>query len=226
MVDTVFVDSSTRSAAAWFNDINSLFYTLLSAPVSLTALQTTVLANYLTTGDVKLTLKTVADTGWVLMNDTTIGNAASGATGRANADTSALFTLLWNNTANGDCAVSTGRGANAAADYAANKTIALPKVLGRALAAYGSGSGLTGRALALATGFETHTLSTGEMPGHQHGPTAGAGFVGTDTTTGLADTAGPYYRTTAQGGLTTSVGGGGAHNNMQPTVFLNTMIKL
>src|SRR3972149_2730731 len=51
------------------------------------------------TGDVKLTLKTTADGGWVLMDDKTIGNAASGGTGRANADTVDLFTLLWNNTA-------------------------------------------------------------------------------------------------------------------------------
>ena len=64
--------------------------------------------------------------GWVRDNGRTIGSAASGATERANADTSALFAYLWNNFSNTICPVSTGRGANAAADFAANKTITLP----------------------------------------------------------------------------------------------------
>jgi hypothetical protein len=65
-------------------------------------------------------------TGWVRDNGRTIGSASSGATERANADTSALFAYLWNNFSNTICPVSTGRGANAAADFAANKTITLP----------------------------------------------------------------------------------------------------
>lgn len=179
-----------------------------------------------TTGDVKLTLKTAADTGWVLMNDGTIGNAASGGTTRANADTEALFTLLWTNTANADCAVSSGRGASAAADYAANKTIALPKALGRALAGYGAGSGLTSRALASITGAETHTLSVAEMPAHSHpGSTTTidqnvAAFGNGNPVTGNGSNAQSWPVNVA------SQGGGGAHANMQPTLFLNVMIKL
>lgn len=65
-------------------------------------------------------------TGWVRDNGRTIGSASSGATERANADTSALFVYLWNTFSNTVCPVSTGRGANAAADFAANKTITLP----------------------------------------------------------------------------------------------------
>ncbi len=65
-------------------------------------------------------------TGWVRDNGRTIGSASSGATERANADTSALFVYLWNTFSNTICPVSTGRGANAAADFAANKTIMLP----------------------------------------------------------------------------------------------------
>ena len=169
-----------------------------------------------TTGDVKLTLKTTADSGWVLMNDTTIGNGSSGASGRANADTVDLYTLLWNNTADAQCAVSTGRGANAAADYAANKTIALPKALGRALATYGAGSGLTSRVLALTTGVETHPLSIAELAAHDHTVTA-------SNTAGSSFLAGSGF---AQTGNTGSTGSGTAHQNMQPTLFLNTMIKL
>ena len=93
-----------------------------------------------TTGDVKMTLKTVADSGWVLMDDKTIGNGASGATGRANADTADLFELIWDNVIDTWCPVSGGRGGSGAADFAANKTITLPKTLGRALAGYGTGT--------------------------------------------------------------------------------------
>lgn len=92
------------------------------------------------TGDVKTTLKNVADTGWVLMNDGTIGNGSSGGTTRANADTEDLFTLLWNNISDTWCQVSSGRGGSAASDFSANKTIRLPKAIGRALAGYGTGT--------------------------------------------------------------------------------------
>lgn len=64
-------------------------------------------------------------TGWVRDNGRTIGSATSGATERANADCEALFAYLWNKYSDTFCPVSTGRGANAAADWAANKTIQL-----------------------------------------------------------------------------------------------------
>lgn len=198
---------------------------------------TGAIINVFSTGDVKLTLKTTADTGWVLMDDGTIGNGSSGGTTRANADTVDLFTLLWNNTANAQCAVSTGRGANAAADFAANKTIALPKALGRALAVYGAGSGLTSRVLALAIGDEnlqshTHTGTTGtESANHTHGidnfPTVSAGtFIATS-----GGSSGAFTQTTNQSAshthsFTSATAGTGAAQNMQPTSFLNVMIKL
>lgn len=174
-----------------------------------------------TAGDVKITIKTVADTGWVLMNDTTIGNAASGATGRANADTVALYTLLYNNTVNADCAVSGGRGANAAADYAANKTIALPKTLGRALACFGTGSGLTARTMAKTFGVETHPLVLAEGPPHSHTLSVYTGGGNVD----VAQEAGSDGVVTGNPS-TSSSGSGTAHQNMQPSIFLNVMIKL
>ena len=61
--------------------------------------------------------------GWVKGNGTTIGNAASGATQMASQSLLALFTWFWTNFSNVQCPVSGGRGANAAADFAANKTI-------------------------------------------------------------------------------------------------------
>lgn len=79
----------------------------------------------------------VAPTGWIFTDGKTIGNASSGATGRANADTINLFTLLWDSTTNIEFPIqdSTGgastRGASAAADFAANKRFPLPDVRGR-----------------------------------------------------------------------------------------------
>lgn len=93
-----------------------------------------------TTGDGKMTLKTAPDTGWIMANDLSIGSATSGATGRANADTAALYTLIWNGIANAYAPVAGGRGANAAADFAANKAMLLPKNLGRALVFGGTGT--------------------------------------------------------------------------------------
>lgn len=92
------------------------------------------------TADLKPTYRTDDQEGFVYMNDGTIGNAASGGTTRANADTENLFIWLWENTSNNYCPVSGGKGANAAADFAANKTIRIPLVLGRALAIYGKAS--------------------------------------------------------------------------------------
>ncbi|HLL28964.1 MAG TPA: hypothetical protein VKT73_15110 [Xanthobacteraceae bacterium] len=201
------------------------------------------------TGDVKLTLKTTADPGWIIMNDGTIGDASSSSTTRANADCQALFTLLWNNISDTYAPVVGGRGGSAAADWAAHKSITLTKVLGRALAVAGSGSGLSARSLGQNLGEEAHTLVTGEIPAHQHtGNTQSAGDhthnlalpgnsnlgnnlatvpsanVNTQTTniSNGAQTAGAHTHSFT----TDNAGGGGSHNNMQPTSFLNAMIKL
>ena len=186
-----------------------------------------------TTGDVKTTIKTVADTGWVIMADGTIGNAASGATARANSDTSALFALMWTNCIDANCPVSSGRGASAAADFAANKTIALPKALGRALASSGSGSGLSARTLGQSLGSEnaivvshSHTITD---PGHDHSYTSPNAVVNNS-----AGGAQPLVQATSAsttGSSTTgitinSAGSSGTGANMQPTMFLTVMIKL
>lgn len=179
-----------------------------------------ILAIGWSTGDVKLTLAAAAPVGWVLANDGSIGSATSGATTRANADCEDLFTLLWTNVSDSYAPVSGGRGASAAADWAANKTIGLTKMLGRALAVAGSGAGLTARALGQTVGAETHVLDTTEMPSHNHtytkpvaGPEGAAGAEG-------------FFLLDTDSDQTTSTGGGLAHNNMQPTAFLNVLIKL
>jgi microcystin-dependent protein len=128
-----------------------------------------------TTGDMKPTIKTVADTGWAMLDDGTIGNDTSGATNLASTALAvALYTLVWTNIPNTLAPIqdSTGapttRGASAAADFAASKRLSLPKVLGRVLGAAGTGVGLTARALGAQVGEEAHTIAATELPAHHH----------------------------------------------------------
>lgn len=128
----------------------------------------------LQTGDLKSRYGTGVHTGWVRANGRTIGSATSGATERANADTEALFLYLYGADAN--LAVSGGRGANAAADWAANKTIALPDWRGRLIAGLddmGTSAagrlgaayfGATATTLGAAGGAESRTFLQANLP--------------------------------------------------------------
>ncbi len=196
-----------------------------------------IVGDSFTTGDVKLTLKTAADIGWVMCNDGTIGSASSGATTRANADCENLYSLLWNNVTQAFAPVTGGRGVSASADFAANKPIALTKMLGRALGLAGSGSGLSTRGIGETVGAETVAISTAQMPTHTHTVTdpghahqIPVGSDGIDSGQGadanLYNTFRGWTTTAATGITVNSAGSGQAHNNMQPTSFLNAMIKL
>lgn len=193
------------------------------------------------TGDVKLTMQPTAADGWIICNDGSIGNAASAASTRANDDCEALYSLLWANVSNTYAPVSGGRGASAAGDWAAGKTIGLTRMLGRALAVAGSGASLTARDLGQFVGEETHTLNTAEMPSHNHGVND-PGHAH-DSQSSISGASGPVVgrpilnnsgaqagnAPTASSGTGISIqsnGGGAAHNNMQPTAFLHAHIKL
>lgn len=128
-------------------------------------------------GEFKAYSGTSAPGGWLRCNGQTIGSAASSAT-RANADTEALYRHLWDNYSDSICPVSSGRGASAAADFAANKTIALPDLRGRSLFGLDDmGASAAGR-LAGATidqttngasgGADTVTLVEANLPSHTH----------------------------------------------------------
>jgi hypothetical protein len=72
------------------------------------------------TGEVKWRPGTEFLSGWIKLNGQTIGSAGSGASQRVNADTSGLFTWIWTNCPDAHCPVLGGRGASAAADFAAS----------------------------------------------------------------------------------------------------------
>jgi microcystin-dependent protein len=168
---------ATGSTVLFDDDGIAVYQSATYVPPSAGSTDTTLL---FATGDVKARHSTGVHTGWVRCNGRTIGDASSSATERANADTSALFTFLWG--ADSTLAVSGGRGANAASDYSAHKTIALPDYRERVLAGLAdmgntAGSLLSGNTvdnsettstLGATLGAGTHTLTTTEMPSHSH----------------------------------------------------------
>jgi microcystin-dependent protein len=180
------------------------------------------------TGAMMMFGATTAPTGWVRCNALTIGNASSSATERANADTSSLFTFLWTNYSDSVCAVSSGRGASAAADYAANKTIALPDMRGRALFGLDDmGNSAAGR-LAAATidqttngasgGADTVTLAEANLPSHTHSFSATTSSDGAHTHTYATGSASPTQNLAAGSnfrfdGNTGTTGSSGSHTH-------------
>lgn len=129
-------------------------------------------------------------TGFIMGSGQTIGNASSGALGathqRANADTSALFTLLWNSSTNSELPIqdsagaATTRGASAAIDFGLNKRLPTPDCRGRVRAGKDNmGTAATAGRLTAATLLgttqfnanaltETHALTTAQLATHLH----------------------------------------------------------
>jgi hypothetical protein len=174
-----------------------------------------------TTGDIKATLRAAAPAGWLMLNGDSIGSAASAAD-QANDALEPLFAALWDDLADTEAPVSGGRGASATADWAANKTLTLPDSRGRAIIGAGTGAGLTARTLGDATiGEEEHTLTVAEMPAHTHPYTVPAG-----TASGALQRGDTSEGGSNQARTTSSAGGDEAHNNVQPSLAANWMIKL
>lgn len=167
--------------------------------------------------------------GFLLCAGATIGNGSSNATARANADMATLFAILWA-VGNADATLSiftsagagSTYGANAAADFAANKAIALPDFRGRIAPARdnmgGSDAGrissANGNKVGGAVGAETVNIAHTHTSNANHrSEGAGGGSVGTDYTEGSS-----AEKTTS---------GMSANENpsvIQPSLFLNKII--
>lgn len=185
------------------------------------------------TGDTKWSYR-LSIPGWVRMEDKTIGNAASGATARANEDARALFVFLYDITSVDPtvCPVHPGgRSGNANVDFDANKRLRLPAQAGRALLGHGQGldysldadtpqAGISFQYYGQRFGEETHTLTEPEMPAHKHTcyqnelplTTRSGGSLNTTKLTVATDTS--------------YTGGGLPHNNIQPSTACFRYIKL
>jgi microcystin-dependent protein len=117
-------------------------------------------------------------------------------------------------------------------------TFNLPDCRGRVTVGAGTGAGLTARALAATFGEENHLVSSGEMASHTHtinDPSHKHGGYYFQVALGGEPTSDPYSPVTPAGNLRTTTattgitisnsGGGGVHNNIQPAIVLNKIIK-
>lgn len=198
--------------------------------------------------------------GYVWANGTTIGNASSNATGRANADCASLFAVLWGALANTEAVIydsaasPTTRGVSASADFAANKAISVPDRKDRVSVGKGTMGTTTAAGRILNTspvsidtskvgavgGADRDTLSLAKLPSanltvsdftvpisdfrsqgfvnFQSGA-VGLGYIGSGGLT--------QFQSDTKSGVTVPLGGSGqAHNNMQPVIVCNVIIKL
>lgn len=152
------------------------------------------------TGDWKWRPSAETLAGWVRMNGKTIGNASSGASERANADTQALFVYAWQTYPDTKCPVLGGRGASALSDFNAGKQITLLDMRGRGPVGLDDmGNAAAGR------------ISTGNMGGSGEAVTTGGAYGGeSNHTLSQGELPAAALAVSASGGVsvTTNVGGG------------------
>lgn len=159
-------------------------------------------------------------TGWLLCSGQTIGDVGSGAD-FASADYETLFDLI-----------KSYYGNAGTEDWASGDTVLLPDLQGRVIAGKDDMSGtsadrltdltggVNGDGLGNTGGHETHQLIEAELPSHNHSylrPNVIA--------VGAQGAVGSGYVNGAPSGSTGSTGSDQAHNNVQPTIILNYIIK-
>jgi len=260
---TLLVADPTDTSAGFMfdaSDITTATIRTLKAPDAsgTIALRSEVTA-LVPTGSLIQGIWATAPAGYVLADGRTIGSATSGATSRANADCEALFSLVWTQfpaapifTFEG---IASTRGANAAADFAANKRLTMFDARGRGLAGLdnmgGTAAGVlpgyttmgqVGGALTSATGAfsmsGTNNINFGNVAfNYQSGgatvinnSVSGLQFGGSGVATQYGDAVNifavaGYTTINASFGISVS-GASGAFNIVQPTVVVNVAVKL
>lgn len=164
------------------------------------------------TGTILPTVATSAPTGWLMCD----GSAVS------RTDYANLFNLV-------GTTFGAGNGST---------TFNVPDLRGRSIIGVGQGSGLSARTRGETGGAETQALSVGNLPAHQHfsfnndATSSGSPNV-TAANTPVKDNSTSSNATytihgtanAATVGLSSSVGSGTAHNNMQPFMALSYIIR-
>ena len=114
-----------------------------------------------------------------------------------------------------------------------SSTFKLPDLRGRVPIGAGQGSSLTNRVIAATGGAETHTLTTSELAAHDHNVTVTKRVTNDDATGGspfsmlvAARNVSTSSETAVDGAETDNTGGGNPHNNMQPFLVVNHIIKV
>lgn len=113
-------------------------------------------------------------------------------------------------------------------------TFALPDLRGRAPVSQGNGPGLSNYNLGQRGGEATHTLTTPELPAHNHtgqiNANASAGSESSPSGSYLAAHPNAFSEDATgakiEGVVTGNTGGGQPHNNMQPYLAMNYIIAL
>lgn len=223
---------STATGAMNFLDAN--FNGTVAVTGNLTLNGGTPITSRWITGEYIIYVGTTAPTGTVIANGGTIGNAASSATNRANADTSALFTLLWNSSANADLPLqdSSGapvsRGASAAIDFAANRRLPLPNFSDGESFVAAVSSGLSGKSVGAAIAH-AHTFVGNAVADHAHtflAPAIAGGSQGTGPNISLPSSVGSVTGSagghTPSGTITNSLGA----KNLAAGVFVKILLAL
>jgi microcystin-dependent protein len=111
----------------------------------------------------------------------------------------------------------------------------LPDMRGRVGIGAGQGADLSNRVFATSGGAETHTLTTSEMPVHNHGvtdpghahsiPIRSEGFADIGPDDDVSQGSGYNTGSSTTGITINNAGSGNAHNNMQPFLVIRYLIK-
>jgi microcystin-dependent protein len=203
------VDPNANAVLGWNDTANVMGFFTAGTGVTINATSNTIsssAASIIPVGSLMPYAGTSAPTGWTLC----FGQAVSRTTF---AD---LFAVVGTTYGIGD----------------GSTTFNLPDLRGRVVAGKddmggtsanrltGLSGGVNGDVLGAAGGAEIHTLTTAEMPSHTHTITYGVNDVN-----GGGGTDPSYLESTGRTETTNATGGGGAHNNVQPTFILNYIIK-
>ena len=148
------------------------------------------------TGTVESFAGSVAPSGWLLCDGSTISRTTY----------QILFATIGTTCGAGDGAT----------------TFTLPDMKGRISVGAGHGTNLTNRILGVKDGEENHLLTLNEIPAHTHTYDKQNGVQNIIAPAGAGITAADDPTSTVNSG---SAGGGAAHNVMQPYLVLNHIIK-